>query len=469
MSKVVTRIAPSPTGDMHIGTARTALFNWLYARGRNGKFLLRIEDTDKSRSTAAAIDAILSGMEWLGLDFDGLPISQSKRAPRHIEIANRLLEEGKAYKCFLSESEIDDLRKLAIKNKSPAAFRSPWRDAEPGALPDLPFVIRIKAPEDGSTIITDEVQGRISIQNNQLDDMILIRSNGTPVYMLAVVVDDHDMGVTHIIRGDDHLNNAARQNLIYSALNWEIPVYAHIPLIHGEDGKKLSKRNAATSVIDYKKMGYPASAMRNYLARLGWSHGNDEFFTDEQAKSWFDFKNIGKSPSRFDFKKLSNISKLHIANTDNAALLHELIEYLSVVDQPRLSQVQLDGLLRSLSLTKTSVKSFPELIEKNSFILKNRPIDLDADVVEKIAEFPLNIIKILTPQLQNVRWERDVLEELLNSVSEQLELKFRSVAPVLRAALAGSSKTPSVFDMMTVLGREETIERLIEFEVNQDK
>ena len=469
MSKVVTRIAPSPTGDMHIGTARTALFNWLYARGRNGKFLLRIEDTDKSRSTAAAIDAILSGMEWLGLDFDGLPISQSKRAPRHIEIANRLLEEGKAYKCFLSESEIDDLRKLAIKNKSPAAFRSPWRDAEPGALPDLPFVIRIKAPEDGSTIITDEVQGRISIQNNQLDDMILIRSNGTPVYMLAVVVDDHDMGVTHIIRGDDHLNNAARQNLIYSALNWEIPVYAHIPLIHGEDGKKLSKRNAATSVIDYKKMGYPASAMRNYLARLGWSHGNDEFFTDEQAKSWFDFKNIGKSPSRFDFKKLSNISKLHIANTDNAALLHELIEYLSVVDQPRLSQVQLDGLLRSLSLTKTSVKSFPELIEKNSFILKKRPIDLDADIVEKIAEFPLNIIKILTPQLQNVRWERDVLEELLNSVSEQLELKFRSVAPVLRAALAGSSKTPSVFDMMTVLGREETIERLIEFEVNQDK
>ena len=469
MSKVVTRIAPSPTGDMHIGTARTALFNWLYARGRNGKFLLRIEDTDKSRSTAAAIDAILIGMEWLGLDFDGHPISQSKRAPRHIEIANRLLEEGKAYKCFLSESEIDDLRELAIKNKSPAAFRSPWRDASPGELPDLPFVIRIKAPEDGSTIITDEVQGRISIQNNQLDDMILIRSNGTPVYMLAVVVDDHDMGVTHIIRGDDHLNNAARQNLIYSALNWEIPVYAHIPLIHGEDGKKLSKRNAATSVIDYKKMGYPASAMRNYLARLGWSHGNDEFFTDEQAKSWFDFKNIGKSPSRFDFKKLSNISKLHIANTDNAALLHELIEYLSVVDQPRLSQVQLDGLLRSLSLTKTSVKSFPELIEKNSFILKKRPIDLDADVVEKIAEFPLNIIKILTPQLQNVRWERDVLEELLNSVSEQLELKFRSVAPVLRAALAGSSKTPSVFDMMTVLGREETIERLIEFEVNQDK
>ena len=237
MSKVVTRIAPSPTGDMHIGTARTALFNWLYARGRNGKFLLRIEDTDKSRSTQAATDAILTGMAWLGLDFDGDPISQSERAPRHIEIAYKLLETGQAYRCFLSEYEINDLRSLAIKNKIPTAFRSPWREAPPSTFPSKPFVIRIKAPQSGATIINDEVQGNISIQNNQLDDMILLRSDGTPVYMLAVAVDDHDMGVTHIIRGDDHLNNAARQNLIYSALNWNIPVYAHIPLIHGEDGK----------------------------------------------------------------------------------------------------------------------------------------------------------------------------------------------------------------------------------------
>ena len=296
--------------------------------------------------------------------------------------------------------------------------------------------------------------------------MILLRSDGTPVYMLAVAIDDHDMGVTHIIRGDDHLNNAARQNLIYSALNWNIPVYAHIPLIHGEDGKKLSKRNSATSVIEYKKMGYPASAMRNYLARLGWSHGDDEFFTDEQAKKWFDLKHIGKSPSRFDFKKLSNISKLHIANTDNAALLHELIQYLNVVDKPSLPQNHLNGLLRSLDFTKSSVKNFPELIEKNSFILKDRPINIDPDVTEKIEEFPLKTLKILTPQLQNVKWDRSKLEELLNSVCEQVELKFRTVAPILRAALAGNSKTPSVFDMMTVLGREETIERLIEFEVN---
>ena len=287
--------------------------------------------------------------------------------------------------------------------------------------------------------------------------------------MLAVAVDDHDMGVTHIIRGDDHLNNAARQNLIYSALNWSIPVYAHIPLIHGEDGKKLSKRNSATSVIEFKKMGYPASAMRNYLARLGWSHGDDEFFTDEQAKKWFDLQHIGKSPSRFDFKKLSNISKLHIANTDNAALLHELIEYLNVVDHPSLAQNHLNGLLRSLDFTKSSVKSFPELIEKNSFILKDRPITIDPDVREKIKEFPLKTLKILTPQLQNVKWDRSELEELLNSVCEQVELKFRTVAPILRAALAGSSKTPSVFDMMTVLGREETIERLIEFEVKYNK
>ena len=469
MSNVVTRIAPSPTGDMHIGTARTALFNWLYARGRNGKFLLRIEDTDKGRSTQAAKDAILTGLAWLGLDFDGDPISQSERAPRHIEIAYKLLGTGQAYKCFLSENEINDLRSLAIKNKSPAAFRSPWRDAPPSTFPDKPFVIRIKAPQSGATIINDEVQGNISIKNNQLDDMILLRSDGTPVYMLAVAVDDHDMGVTHIIRGDDHLNNAARQNLIYSALNWSIPVYAHIPLIHGEDGKKLSKRNAATSIIEYKKMGYPASAMRNYLARLGWSHGDDEFFTDEQAKRWFDLQSIGKSPSRFDFKKLSNISKLHIANKDNAALLHELTEYLTTVDQPSLSQSHLNGLLKSLDFTKSSVKNFPELIEKNSFILKDRPVNIDPDVKEKIEEFPLKTLKILTPQLQNVKWDRSKLEELLNSVCEQLELKLRTVAPIFRAALAGSSKTPSVFDMMIVLGKEETISRLIEFEVKYSK
>ena len=464
MSNVVTRIAPSPTGDMHIGTARTALFNWLYARGRNGKFLLRIEDTDKNRSTDAAQDAILDGMKWLGLDFDGEPISQSKRAPRHVEIANKLLETGKAYKCFLTETEIDDLRKLAINNKSPSAFRSPWRNALPSTFPKKPFVIRIKAPENGSTVIKDEVQGDIVIKNSQLDDMILLRSDGSPVYMLAVAVDDHDMGVTHIIRGDDHLNNAARQNLIYSALNWTIPVYAHIPLIHGEDGKKLSKRNAATSVIEYKKMGYPAAAMRNYLARLGWSHGDDEFFTDEQAKTWFNLQSIGKSPSRFDFKKLSNISKLHIANTDNAALLHELAGYLKAVGQPAFSQAQFNGLLKSLDFTKNAVKSFSELVEKNRFILQERPIFLDPDIEERIKGFPLNVLKILTPQLQNVRWDRNYLEESLNLVCEQIELKFRDVAPILRAALAGSSKTPSVFDMMIVLGRTETIERLIEFE-----
>jgi len=464
MSNVVTRIAPSPTGDMHIGTARTALFNWLYARGRNGKFLLRIEDTDKNRSTDAAQDAILDGMKWLGLDFDGEPISQSKRAPRHVEIANKLLETGKAYKCFLTETEIDDLRKLAINNKSPSAFRSPWRNALPSTFPKKPFVIRIKAPENGSTVIKDEVQGDIVIKNSQLDDMILLRSDGSPVYMLAVAVDDHDMGVTHIIRGDDHLNNAARQNLIYSALNWTIPVYAHIPLIHGEDGKKLSKRNAATSVIEYKKMGYPAAAMRNYLARLGWSHGDHEFFTDEQAKTWFNLQSIGKSPSRFDFKKLSNISKLHIANTDNAALLHELAGYLKAVGQPAFSQAQFNGLLKSLDFTKNAVKSFSELVEKNRFILQERPIFLDPDIEERIKGFPLNVLKILTPQLQNVRWDRNYLEESLNLVCEQIELKFRDVAPILRAALAGSSKTPSVFDMMIVLGKTETIERLIEFE-----
>ena len=313
MSQVVTRIAPSPTGYMHIGTARTALYNWLYARARGGKFLLRIEDTDRERSTPEATDAILRGMEWLGLDYDGDAISQFDRADRHAEVAHHLLAQGKAYKCFSTQDEIAAFREAAKAEKRSTLFQSPWRDASPDTHPDAPYVIRIKSPVEGETIIRDEVQGNVTIRNDQLDDMILLRSDGTPVYMLAVVVDDHDMGVTHVIRGDDHLNNAARQMMIYTAMEWPVPVYAHIPLIHGEDGKKLSKRHGATGVEEFQTMGYPAAAMRNYLARLGWSHGDDEFFTDAQALEWFDLSGINKSAARFDFKKLANLSGQHIA------------------------------------------------------------------------------------------------------------------------------------------------------------
>jgi len=460
MSQVVTRIAPSPTGYMHIGTARTALFNWLYARGRGGKFLMRIEDTDRERSTPEATDAILRGMQWLGLDFDGDPASQFENADRHAEVAHQLLASGKAYKCFSTQDEIQAFRDAARAEGKSTLFQSPWRDADPASHPDAPFVVRIKSPIDGVTVIKDQVQGDVTIRNDQLDDMVLLRSDGTPVYMLAVVVDDHDMGVTHVIRGDDHLNNAARQMMIYTAMGWPLPVYAHIPLIHGEDGKKLSKRHGATSVEDYQAMGYPAAAMRNYLARLGWSHGDDEFFTDDQAKEWFDLGGIGKSAARFDFKKLQNLSGQHIAVAQDAALLREINEFLLKNNQPAYDGVQSDGLLRAMYCLKDRAKTFGELLEKGHFILTSRPLDIDEKAAKNLNSVSHGILETLTPQLQNVTWSRDELETLGNRVAESLGVNFGKLAGPLRAALAGRAVTPSVFDMMLVLGREETIARL---------
>lgn len=460
MSQVVTRIAPSPSGYMHIGTARTALFNWLYARGRGGKFLMRIEDTDRERSTPEATDAILRGMQWLGLDFDGDPVSQFENADRHAEVAHQLLASGKAYKCFSTQDEIQAFRDAARAEGKSTLFQSPWRDADPASHPDAPFVVRIKSPIDGVTVIKDQVQGDVTIRNDQLDDMVLLRSDGTPVYMLAVVVDDHDMGVTHVIRGDDHLNNAARQMMIYTAMGWPLPVYAHIPLIHGEDGKKLSKRHGATSVEDYQAMGYPAAAMRNYLARLGWSHGDDEFFTDDQAKEWFDLGGIGKSAARFDFKKLQNLSGQHIAVAQDAALLREINEFLLKNNQPAYDGVQSDGLLRAMYCLKDRAKTFGELLEKGHFILTSRPLDIDEKAAKNLNSVSHGILETLTPQLQNVTWSRDELEALGNRVAESLGVNFGKLAGPLRAALAGRAVTPSVFDMMLVLGREETIARL---------
>jgi glutamyl-tRNA synthetase len=312
-SKVVTRFAPSPSGQLHIGSARTALFNWLFARRHGGQFLLRIEDTDKERSTASAAQSIFKGLAWLGLDHDGAPTSQVANVKRHREVALAMLSQGHAYKCFSTQDEISEFRQKAKAEKHSSLFLSPWRDTHSQDHPDAPFVVRLKVPRDGETGIDDKVQGNVVIKNTQIDDMILLRSDGSPVYMLAVVVDDHDMGVTHIIRGDDHLNNAARQIQIYNAMGWNLPVYAHIPLIHGPDGKKMSKRHGATGVDEYQTLGYSAAGMRNYLARLGWSHGDSEFFSDEDAKKWFDLEHIGRSPSRFDFKKLANISGQHIA------------------------------------------------------------------------------------------------------------------------------------------------------------
>lgn len=458
--QVVTRIAPSPTGYMHIGTARTALFNWLYARGRGGKFLLRIEDTDRERSTPEATEAIIKGMTWLGLDWDGEVVSQFARVPRHAEVAHQMLDSGHAYKCFSSQDEIQAFREAAKAEGRSTLFRSPWRDADPSAHPDAPYVIRVRAPLDGETVIDDQVQGKVTIRNTELDDMIVLRSDGTPTYMLAVVVDDHDMGVTHVIRGDDHLNNAARQMLVYTAMGWPLPVYAHIPLIFGPDGKKLSKRHGATGVDEYQGMGYPAAGMRNYLARLGWSHGDDEFFSDAQAMEWFDLAGINRAPSRFDFKKLDNICGQHIAVMEDAALLQEIEGYLAASGAEPLTPSQNDGLLRGMYCLKERAKTFAELIDKAYFIMCEGSVDPDDKAAAALDSVSRGILRELTPHLQNASWDRTTLEEVVTSVADAHDTKLGKLAGPLRAALAGRSVSPSVFDMMLVLGRDRTIARL---------
>ena len=459
-SEIVTRFAPSPTGFLHIGGARTALFNWLYARGRGGKFLLRIEDTDRARHTPEATEAILQGLSWLGLDHDGDVVSQHEMAPRHIEVAHALLEKGAAFKCFATQEEIEAFREAARAEGRSTLYRSPWRDANATPYPDAPFVIRIKAPDGGKTVIRDTVQGDVTIDNAQLDDMILLRSDGSPVYMLAVVVDDHDMGVTHVIRGDDHLNNAARQMMIYHGMGWDVPVWSHIPLIHGSDGKKLSKRHGALGAQEYQAMGYPAAGMRNYLARLGWSHGDDEFFSDAQAKEWFDVDGIRKSPAQFDLKKLESICGQHIAIADDAALRHEIEAYLAAAGLPALSDAQSSGLERALYCLKERAKTLPELIEKGHFILISRPVECDEKAAKNLDTVSRGILGELTPQLQDVSWDREPLEEVLNGFAAAKDTKFGKLAGPLRAALAGRAVTPSVFDMMLVLGRDETLARL---------
>lgn len=457
---VVTRFAPSPTGYLHIGGGRTALFNWLYARGRGGKFLLRIEDTDRERSTPAATEAILRGLKWLGLDWDGDVVSQFERRDRHAEVAHQMLARGTAYKCFSTREEIEAFRAEAEAKGTYAVFQSPWRDADPATHPDAPYAIRMKAPRTGETVIEDAVQGTVTFRNDQLDDMIVLRSDGTPTYMLAVVVDDHDMGVTHVIRGDDHLNNAARQTMVYQAMGWDIPVWAHIPLIHGPDGKKLSKRHGAVGLEEYQLMGYPAAGMRNYLTRLGWAHGDAEFFTSDQAKEWFDLSGIGRAPARLDFKKLENLCGQHIAATDDAALLHELEDFLAATGQPALDPVQRDRLLRGMYCLKDRAKTLRELLEKAAFALTSRPVVADEAAAKTLDTVSRGILRTLTPRLQTATWTRDGLEAILTAVAQENGIGFGKMAAPLRAALAGRTVTPSVYDMMLVIGRDESIARL---------
>ncbi|WP_347137902.1 glutamate--tRNA ligase [Paracoccus sp. SSK6] len=451
---IVTRFAPSPTGYLHIGGARTALFNWLYARGRGGKFLLRIEDTDRARSTPEATEAILKGLTWLGLDWDGEPISQFARVERHAEVARQMLADGTAYKCFSTPEEIAAWREANPRQP----FQSPWRDA--ADLPDAPYAIRLRAPRDGETVIDDAVQGQVRVANDQLDDMILLRSDGTPTYMLAVVVDDHDMGVTHVIRGDDHLTNTFRQVQIFDAMGWPRPVFAHIPLIHGEDGKKLSKRHGAVGLHEFAALGYPAAAMRNYLARLGWSHGDDELFDDAQAREWFDLGGIGRAPARLDFKKLEHVSGHHIGTMADAELLAILDQFLLETGKAPLTQRQKDRLVPALSALKEKAKTLPQLLDQARFALIERPVDVDEKASKSLDTVSRGMLSALTAAVQHASWTRDELEAAAKQVAEDNGVGLGKLAAPLRAALAGRTATPSVFDMMTALGREESLARL---------
>ena len=456
---VVTRFAPSPTGYLHIGGARTALFNWLFARHHGGKFMLRIEDTDRARSTPEATKAIFAGMKWLGLDWDGDALSQFERIARHQEVAQAMLDAGTAYKCYATKEEIDAFREAAKAEKRSPTFISPWRTANGG--PDgQPFVVRLKAPETGETVVQDQVQGSVTWKNETLDDLVLLRSDGTPTYMLAVVVDDHDMGVTHVIRGDDHLTNAARQTLIYQGMGWDIPVFAHIPLIHGPDGKKLSKRHGALGVEEYRDMGYLAAAMRNYLARLGWSHGNDEFFTTEQAIEWFGLKTIGKSPARFDFKKLENLSGQHIRAAEAAPLLAEIESYVAAQNGIGFTDNQKDVFTAHMDILKARAKTIPELVDMAYFFLGSRPFKPDAKASQLLDIVSRGMLNRLTSHLRDATWELENLEAEIRVFAEGEDLKLGKVAQPLRAALTGRGVSPSVFDMMVILGKAETLARL---------
>ncbi|MEJ0093037.1 MAG: glutamate--tRNA ligase [Methylocella sp.] len=465
---VVTRFAPSPTGFLHIGGARTALFNWLYARHTGGRMLLRIEDTDRERSTDAAIAAILDGLSWLGLDWDGDVIYQFQRAARHREIAESLLASGHAYYCYATPKELEEMRDKARAEGRPPRYDGRWRDRPASeAPPDVKPVVRLKAPQEGETILDDKVQGRVNWANKDLDDLVLLRSDGTPTYMLAVVVDDHDMGVTQIIRGDDHLTNAARQMQIHQALGWSVPSMAHIPLIHGADGAKLSKRHGALGVDAYRAFGFLPSALRNYLVRLGWSHGDKEFFSTQEMIESFDLAHIGRSPARFDFAKLENMSGHYIRATPDAELASALEAALPFLPNGAERQRELAlpsmraKLLAAMPGLKERAKTLIELLDGASFLFANRPLELDAKAAEILASGGRAHIANLLPRFSALQsWTAADTEAAVREYAETAKLKLGLVAQPLRAALTGRSTSPGIFDVLEVLGREESLARL---------
>ncbi len=462
--KPVLRFAPSPTGYLHIGGARTALFNWLYARRTGGTFLLRIEDTDRERSTPEAVDAILKGMEWMGLDWDGQTVYQFARADRHRAVAEQLLAEGKAYKCFATAEELTAMREEQKALKLPQRYDGRWRDRDPAEGGDAPYVIRLKARQTGETIVHDQVMGDVTFQNDQLDDMVLLRSDGTPTYMLAVVVDDQDMGVTHVIRGADHLNNAARQLQIIEQMGWPVPVYAHVPLIHGADGAKLSKRHGALAVEAYRDMGYLPETMRNYLLRLGWSHGDDEIISTEQAIQWFNLETIGKSAARMDFKKLDNLNGHYIRASSDHTLTAEVVALLERQVPPRiLSALARARLTVSMPGLKERAKTIVELAAAADFLYTDGPRDLDAAAEKLLTPEARAVIAKVLPMLEATDWSVAALESAARDLATAEGLKLGQVAQPLRAAITGKASSPPLFDAMAVLGRDESLVRLRAF------
>ncbi|ASP32983.1 glutamate--tRNA ligase [Labrenzia sp. VG12] len=465
---IVTRFAPSPTGFLHIGGARTALFNWLFAKHHGGKMLLRIEDTDRARSTEEAVEALIDGLTWLGLDWDGDPISQFSRVDRHKEVVDEMLAAGTAYRCYSTPEELDAMREKARAEGKPPRYDGTWRNKDASEAPDgASFVIRIKSPEDGETVVDDMVQGRVVIPNKDLDDFVLMRSDGTPTYMLAVVVDDHDMGITHIIRGVDHLTNAARQTLIFQALGWDVPAMAHIPLIHGPDGAKLSKRHGATGAEAYRAMGYLPQAMRNYLARLGWSHGDEEIMSLEDMIKWFGMDAVGQSAARFDFKKLENLNghymratydaellahwKVYLAHAENGA---PVLEWMSDAANEKTALTALPGL-------KERAKTLVELTESASYLWRQRPLDTDEKAAKILSDDARAILRDLHVVLSGAAdWQAEPLEAAVKAYAEDKELKLGKVAQPLRAALTGRGTSPGIYDVLIALGRDESLARI---------
>ncbi|MDQ0469300.1 glutamate--tRNA ligase [Labrys wisconsinensis] len=466
-SPVVTRFAPSPTGFLHIGGGRTALFNWLYAKAKGGRMLLRIEDTDRERSTQAAIGAIIDGLSWLGLDWDGDPIFQFARAARHREVAEAMLASGRAYYCYATPQELEEMRETARREGRPPRYDGRWRDRDPAsAPPGIKPVIRLRAPQDGETVIDDEVQGRVTWANKDLDDLVLLRSDGNPTYMLAVVVDDHDMGITHIIRGDDHLTNAARQKQIYEAMGWDVPHMAHIPLIHGPDGAKLSKRHGALGVDAYRAMGYLPAAMRNYLVRLSWSHGDQEIFSTEDMIAAFDTGAIGRSPARFDFKKLENLNGHYMRASPDAELMDAIDKLLPHIPGGPELAAKLDPPMRrkltaALPGLKERAKTLIELLDGAGFLFAARPLPLDDKARSLLTDEARATLGLATTRLETLAdWSAEAAEAAIRALADETGLKLGQVAQPLRAALTGRATSPPVFDVLAVLGREESLARL---------